>query len=65
LSVVGGPSLTVEYQAAQTVLTGFLDRSAMYGVLSQFEMLGLGLVQVRRSPDPHAPVDDEVDTGHV
>jgi hypothetical protein len=51
----------VEYQAAQTVLTGFLDRSAMYGVLSRFEMLGLDLVQVRRSPDPHAPVDDEVD----
>jgi len=59
------PELTVEYQATQTVLTGLLDRSAVYGLLSQFEMLGLDLIELRRSPDAHAAVDDEIDAGYV
>ena len=59
------PELAVEYQDTQTVLSGPLDRSAVYGVLAQFEMLGLDLVELRRSPDPHAAVDDEIDAGHV
>jgi hypothetical protein len=59
------PALAVEYHATQTVLTGLLDRSAVYGVLAQFEMLGLDLVELRRSPDPHPAVDDEIDAGHV
>jgi hypothetical protein len=35
-------------QGGQTVLTGLLDRSALYGVLAEIEALGLDLVEVRR-----------------
>ena len=45
------PSLHAEYQATQTVLTGDLDRAAVYGTLSLLEMLGLDLVELRRSPE--------------
>ncbi|MEY9871663.1 hypothetical protein ABH931_001136 [Streptacidiphilus sp. MAP12-33] len=43
------PALAAEHQAAQTVLVGYLDRSGLYGVLSQLEMLGIELVEVSRS----------------
>jgi hypothetical protein len=39
------PDLVAE-QVVQTVLTGLLDRSALYGVLAQLELLGLDLVDV-------------------
>ena len=44
------PSLVAEHQdpAAQTVLTGFLDHSGLYGVLAQMEKLGLDLIEVTR-----------------
>jgi hypothetical protein len=32
----------------QTVLTGSLDQSALYGVLAEIEALGLDLIEVRR-----------------
>jgi hypothetical protein len=32
------------------VLTGLLDRSALYGVLAEIEALGLDLLEVRHSP---------------
>jgi hypothetical protein len=35
-------------QGADTVLTGPLDRSALYGVLAAVEALGLDLVEVRQ-----------------
>ena len=31
-----------------TVLTGVLDQSALYGVLAQVEALGLDLIELRR-----------------
>ena len=43
------PTLTAEQQLTQTVLVGMLDRSALYGVLAQMEMLGLELVEVTRT----------------
>jgi hypothetical protein len=49
------PALTAEQQVSQTVLTGFLDRSALYGVLAQFEMLGLDLVEVHQVPTAEPP----------
>jgi hypothetical protein len=55
------PALAAEHQVTQTVLVGLLDRSALYGVLSQLEMLGLDLVELTRSssdcptPDRAAP----------
>jgi hypothetical protein len=46
------PSLSAEQEVTQTVLVGFLDSSALYGVLAQLEMLGIDLVEVSRSSPP-------------
>jgi hypothetical protein len=37
------PALAPRHRGAHTVLTGLLDRSALYGVLAQIEALGLDL----------------------
>jgi len=42
------PVLESRRHGADTVLTGSLDRSALYGVLAEVEALGLDLVEVRR-----------------
>jgi hypothetical protein len=42
------PALTSQRKGADTVLTGLLDRSALYGVLAEVEALGLDLVEVRQ-----------------
>src|SRR5580693_7008435 len=42
------PAMSPQRHGAHTVLTGHLDRSALYGVLSVIETLGLDLVEVRR-----------------
>jgi hypothetical protein len=42
------PALASRYQGAETVLTGFLDRSALYGVLAEVEALGLDLLELRQ-----------------
>jgi hypothetical protein len=42
------PALTSRRDGAHTVLTGLLDRSALYGVLAEIEALGLDLLEVRR-----------------
>ena len=44
------PALAWQHHGAQTVLTGLLDRSALYGVLAEVEALGLELLEVRRVP---------------
>jgi hypothetical protein len=47
------PAMTPRRQGAETVLTGLLDRSALYGVLSEIDALGLNLLEVRQlTPDP-------------
>ena len=52
------PALASQRHGAHTVLTGLLDRSALYGVLAEIEALGLGLLEVRqlmpkrKSPEP-------------
>ena len=52
------PALAPQHYGAHTVLTGLLDRSALYGVLAEVEALGLDLLEVRqllphrRSPQP-------------
>jgi len=39
-----------------TVLTGLLDRSALYGVLAEIEALGLDLLELRKlTPDRTSP----------
>ena len=42
------PALAPQRQGAHTVLTGLLDRSALYGVLAEIEALGLDLLEVRQ-----------------
>jgi hypothetical protein len=42
------PALVSRRHGAHTVLTGLLDRSALYGVLAEIEALGLDLVEVRQ-----------------
>ena len=42
------PALVSRRHGADTVLTGLLDRSALYGVLAEIEALGLDLVEVRQ-----------------
>ena len=42
------PALVSQRHGADTVLTGLLDRSALYGVLAEIEALSLDLVEVRQ-----------------
>jgi hypothetical protein len=50
------PAMTSQRQGAQTVLTGLLDRSALYGVLAEIEALGLDLVEVHQvNTEPTSP----------
>ena len=42
------PALVPQRHGVDTVLTGLLDRSALYGVLAEVEALGLDLVEIRR-----------------
>ena len=42
------PAMVPRQHGADTVLTGVLDRSALYGVLAEVEALGLHLVEVRQ-----------------
>jgi hypothetical protein len=43
-------AMAPHHHGAHTVLTGLLDRSALYGVLAEIEALGLDLLEVRHSP---------------
>ena len=49
--------MTSQQQGADTVLTGLLsDRSALYGVLTEIEALGLDLIELRKLvPQYHRP----------
>ena len=42
------PAMVARRDGADTVLTGLLDRSALYGVLAEVEALGLDLVEIRQ-----------------
>jgi hypothetical protein len=42
------PALAARRHGAHTVLTGLLDRSALYGVLAEIEALGLELLELRQ-----------------
>jgi hypothetical protein len=42
------PAMAPQHHGADTVLTGLLDRSALYGVLAQIEALGLDLLEIRQ-----------------
>ena len=54
------PALASRRHGAHTVLTGLLDRSALFGVLAEIEALGLDLLELRKlTPDRESP-----ETGH-
>jgi hypothetical protein len=42
------PAMAARSDGAHTVLTGLLDRSALYGVLAEIEALSLDLLEVRQ-----------------
>jgi len=42
------PAMVPQQHGAHTVLTGLLDRSALYGVLAEIDALGLDLLEVRQ-----------------
>jgi hypothetical protein len=46
------PALVSRPHSAETVLTGILDRSALYGILAEIEALGLDLLEVRQLEPP-------------
>ena len=53
------PAMTPQRDGADTVLTGLLDRSALYGVLAEIDALGLDLLEVvssRRSANYRHPM---------
>jgi hypothetical protein len=49
------PAMAPHHHGAHTVLTGLLDRSALYGVLAEVEALGLDLLEVRQLPPDRSP----------
>jgi hypothetical protein len=50
------PAMAPRRHGADTVLTGLLDRSALYGVLAEIDALGLDLLEVRQlGPDRKSP----------
>ena len=50
------PAMMPQRHGADTVLTGLLDRSALYGVLAEVEALGLDLVEIRQiAPQRKSP----------
>jgi hypothetical protein len=55
------PALAPEHHAAHTVLTGLLDRSALYGAPAEIEALGLDLLKDPKAhPGPHIDVEEPV-----
>jgi hypothetical protein len=50
------PAMKPKLRGAETVLTGLLDRSALYGVLAEIDALGLDLLEIRLVlPDLESP----------
>ena len=49
------PALASQHRGAHTVLTGLMDRSALYGVLAVIEALGLDLLELRKFTSDREP----------
>jgi hypothetical protein len=49
------PALVSQQHGTDTVLTGPLDRSALYGVLDQIDALGLDLLEIRQLTQESEP----------
>jgi hypothetical protein len=46
------PALVAHQHGTDTMLTGLLDRSALFGVLAEVDALGLDLLEVRQLSRP-------------
>jgi hypothetical protein len=55
--------LASRWHRAHTVPTGLLDRSALYGVLTEIEALGLDLLEIRQLTR-NANTRNQVTAGH-
>jgi hypothetical protein len=54
------PAMTPQRDGADTVLTGLLDRSALYGVLAEIDALGLDLLEIcRLAPERESPAPND------
>ena len=54
------PAMVPRRSGADTVLTGRLDRSALFGVLAEVEALGLELLEVQQlAPQGKSPAPDD------
>jgi hypothetical protein len=54
------PALVAQRRGGHTVLTGVLDRSALYGVLADIDALGLNLLEVcQHTPQRESPLSGE------
>jgi hypothetical protein len=51
------PGMTAQQKGTHTVLTGWLDPSALYGVLAEMEALGLVLLEVRQLEPPRKSLE--------
>jgi len=49
------PAMAPQQHGPHTVLTGLLDRSALYGVLAEIEALGLDLLELRQLTQDRKP----------
>jgi len=50
------PAMVSQQHGADTVLTGLLDPSSLYGVLAEIEALGLDLLELRKlTPNRTSP----------
>ena len=53
------PAMTPQRDGADTLLTGLLDRSALYGVLAEVDALGLDLLEVRQLTPEREPAPND------
>jgi hypothetical protein len=61
LALSAFPRMRPQHKGTHTVLTGWLDQSALYGVLAEMEALGLVLLEVRQM-EPHGKSLESGDT---
>jgi hypothetical protein len=55
------PGMTAQQKGTHTLLTGWLDQSALYGVLAEMEALSLFLLEVHQM-EPHGKSLESGDT---
>ena len=55
------PGMSPQQKGTHTVLTGWLDQSALYGVLAELEAVGLVLLELRKM-EPHGKSPEPGDT---